>query len=606
MTKKKKAVTPKFFIFLLIVAVLVGGVLFAVHNIGDTSEMQTVTPVDQNPIGMEVENAGPETQEEEHIQVYSSSGPRIDLNKTVTAVSEANPSLYGFSYNVEVNRNETKSFNRAVPIDFGHAEDYSDQDGLLTFGGNHYRNTFAVGTVSVQDKVMKRSWEQAVGATGSWGGTGWTGQPLIIQWSDEIRPFLGIADSFKEKEGFTEVIYPAMDGRIYFFELETGNKTRTPIDVGVVMKSTPCLDPRGWPLLYVGQSIQQTNPGGKNVAFVFAYSLIDNSELTRFGGFDYFSDRNWQAYDGSPLISNDTLIYGGENGVLYTVKLNTEFDKSAGKVSVDPERLVKYSYKGTGYSTKDAEGSRWLGIESSVSCFEHYVYFTDNGGRLQCVDLNTMELKFVQDVNEDADATVVIDEYAAKDTICLYTASQVKNATVNGKYGYSFHRCFDGLTGALLWEQKWIASTGESNASGGTIATPQVGKGNVAGLVFYSMNSAALNSVCSDGNDYSLGGKIIAYNKLTGDVMWSVEQTAGFWSTPVLVYDENNKGYLIQCDQIGKVKMFDAISGNELASVDLGSRIDSTPAVYGQYLVVGTRGKGGNGEGAKIFCVKIS
>ena len=496
----------------------------------------------------------------------------------------------------------------------------------MTFGGNNYRNTFSCGTAPIVEKQMRRTWEQSIGGLGNWTGTGWTGQPLIVQWSDEVRPLLGVAEEFRQKQGFTEVIYPAMDGKIYFFELETGTKTRNPINVGAVIKSTPCLDPRGWPVLYVGQSIQSVNENNLPVAYIYAYSLISNEELARFGGHDYFSEREWQAYDSSPLIVDDTLVYGGENGVLYTAKLNTTFDAAAGTVAIAPESLVKYSYTGTGYTKTDAAGSRWYGIESSVSGFRNYVYFADNGGRLQCVDLNTMQLQFVADLSEDADATVVIDESYEDNTFYLYAASQVKTATAGSEYGYSYHRCFDGRTGALKWEEKWLASTGDSNNGGGTLATPQVGRGNVSHLVYYSMNLVALTgsnaqqtpaaasadeaqatpAEQSAGTQYALGGRIVSYDKRRGEVVWSIEQSADYWSSPVLVYDELGKGYLIQCDRSGFVKLYDALTGAELFSIDLGSRIDSTPAVFDQYLVVGTRGKGGAGDAAKIVCIKIN
>ena len=74
----------------------------------------------------------------------------------------------------------------------------------------------------------------------------------------------------------------------------------------------------------------------------------------------------------------------------------------------------------------------------------------------------------------------------------------------------------------------------------------------------------------------------------------------------MLVYTESGRGFLLQCDRDGYVKMYDAQSGSELSVIDLGSRIDSTPTVFGNYLVVGTRGKGGNGDAPKIVCVKIN
>ena len=605
MARTKRRVQPKFYIFLGIFLAIIAGVVLAVVKLKTKDNVLLQAAVTVTPVA-----TVPST-------VTPTPAPNLPSGLSVRAASEANPSLYGFSYKLQAKGNEVSSYNREPSISFGKDSEYTSAKGILTFGGNNYRNTFSYGTVEVSEYMLRRSWEQTVGGIGSWSGTGWTGEPLIIQWSDEIRPLLGVGQEFKDMDEFTEVIYPAMDGKIYFFELTSGKKTRTPIDLGVVVKSTPCIDPNGWPILYVGQSIQGQNEKKLNVAYVHAISLIDNQEICRFGGHDYFSDREWQAYDSSPIIVDDTLFYAGENGVIYSSKLNTTFDAVAGTVSLNPDRLVKYKYSGTGYSDKDSEGSRWYGVESSISGFRNYIYFADNGGRLQCLDMNSMSLQFVADLNEDADATVVIDESYPDNTIFLYAASQVKNATIEGEYGYTYHRCFDGLTGALKWEQKWIASTGDDNSSGGTIATPQVGKGNITDLVIYSTNLTALSSVTSAQIDnseeaseitggYTLGGKIIAYNKHTGEIAWTVEQTSDYWSSPVLIYNEIGKGYLIQCDRDGYVKLYDALTGSELASLSLGSRIDSTPSVFNNYLVVGTRGKGGSGEAAKIVCVKIS
>lgn len=612
----KRRVQPKFFLFLTILAALVGGVILVAGRLSgerhDEAATATATPVPTAPSA-----------------ATPTPAPPLPEGLSVSASGEANPSLFGFSYSIAVKREEAASYTRESPISFGDDKAYTDVEGILTFGGNNYRNSFSYGTAAVAQGTLREAWAKDIGGIDSWTGTGWTGQPLIVRWPDEVRPLLGVGEAFRAKEGFTEVIYPAMDGKIYFFELETGAETRSPINVGVVMKSTPCLDPRGYPILYVGQSIQSVNERNLPVGYIYAYSLISNTELARFGGHDYFSYRTWQAYDGSPLIVDDTLIYGGENGVLYTTKLNTSFDPATAALSIEPESLVKYNYTGTDYSESDAAGKRWYGIESSVAGFRNYVYFTDNGGRLQCVDLNAMSLQFVADMGEDADATVVIDESYENNTIYLYAASQVRTPALGGDYGYSYHRCYDGLTGALRWEGKWIASTGDENNSGGTLATPQVGRGNVSHLVFYSMNLTALTGASpqqADGaqqegeagaaedqpapaqdnaQQYALGGRIVAYNKLTGDVVWTIEQAADYWSSPVLVYDESGKGYLLQCDRSGYLKLYDALTSAELASIDLGSRVDSTPAVFGNALVVGTRGKGGAGGTAKIVCITI-
>ena len=108
------------------------------------------------------------------------------------------------------------------------------------------------------------------------------------------------------------------------------------------------------------------------------------------------------------------------------------------------------------------------------------------------------------------------------------------------------------------------------------------------------------------GGGYTLGGRIVAYDKSSGNIIWSVEQSNDYWASPVVVYDAQGKAYLIQCDRGGYVTMYDASSGIMLNSIDVGSRIDSTPAVFNDMLVVGTRGKGGSGKGPQIISIKIS
>ena len=53
------------------------------------------------------------------------------------------------------------------------------------------------------------------------------------------------------------------------------------------------------------------------------------------------------------------------------------------------------------------------------------------------------------------------------------------------------------------------------------------------------------------------------------------------------------------------LRMYDGASGSLVCEVDLGSRVESTPAVFNNILVVGTRGQYGSGEGSKIIGVII-
>ena len=282
--------------------------------------------------------------------------PELDAALTVTEQSADALSQIGFHSEIFVRRDQTTAYTREENIYFGRGDKYSDLKGVITYGGNNFRSSFAYGGVNALSGQLTTAWEKSIGqldcgADGVWTGTGWTGMPIIIQWDSETRALLGIAEEFKAKDGFTEVIYPAMDGKIYFFELNTGKATRSPIDTGIVNKGTAALDPRGYPLLYLGQGVQSTSAEGTYGAWFRVISLIDNSVISTFGGRDPASNRQWQAYDSSPIFASDadTLIIGGENGLLYTVKLNAQFDKEAGTVSVDPGRLVKYRYHFSGY-----------------------------------------------------------------------------------------------------------------------------------------------------------------------------------------------------------------------------------------------------------------
>jgi len=625
--KRRVRMQPRFFLILFVALATVIIVLLLVQKVqNDKKEVLAATPV---PTASAAPTATPK--------------PALPDDITVTRADSANPSQFGFTNAIKVSGKDVDSFTRDESLSFGRDNEYSSIPGVLTFGGNNYRNSFAYGSVTITDKRLRESWTKTIGALGNWSGTGWTGQPLIVQWPVETVKVMNVKQSFKDAAlPLTEVIYPAMDGNIYFLDLETGNATRDPINTGFIQKGTACLDPRGYPLLFVGQGIPVDNEEGNPSSYVHVYSLISGEQIEQFGGFDWFARRKWQAYDSSPMMTNDTLVYGGENGIFYSVKLNAQFDAAAGTVTINPDGLIKSRYEGTGYSRDDTAGARWFGMESSVSAFRNYAFFTDNGGRLQCVDLNTMAIKYVVDVTDESDSSVVIEESYDDNTIYLYTGSQTRNkgSDLPDGFGYSFQRKINGLTGAIIWEKRWICATGDASASGGIVATPHVGRGQISNLVIYSFSLAAQSNGATaaettesplpeeqaegettdtqaatqgevlpqpnaDGS-YSLGGRIVAYDKATGSIMWSIEQTNDYWASPVVVYDAQGKAYLIQCDRGGYVTMYDASSGIMLNSIDVGSRIDSTPAVFNNLLVVGTRGKGGSGKGPQIVCLKIS
>lgn len=537
---------------------------------------------------------------------------KLPQELAIEPVSEANPDNFGFKTKIMISGEEAASFLRSGDMRFESAKEYTKLPGILTFGGNNYRNTFVYGTQSVLEKKLTRIWAADIGSLnageglGTWTGTGWTGMPIIVEWPEKTRRILGIKQEFKDKEQLKEVIYPAMDGYIHFLELESGRRTREPIKLGVVTKGTASLDPRGYPLLYTGQGIPDTSGG----SWFRIVDLIKNEVIWKFGGVDPFSHRRWQAYDSSALVhaATDTLIAPGENGVFYTVKLNAVFDEAAGKVSVNPGGLEKYRYIGDGYGVSEEKDKRWLGIENSAAVFRNYAFFTDNGGRLQCLDLNTLELKYVVDVTDDSDVSIVLEEDPENSTFYLYTANEVdkQSGAASSGGGKSYHRKIDGPTGRIIWQNEWDARYGNTSSNGGTLGTPHSGRGKIADLVIFNATLVPVTYVEEGEEKQGNGGRLIAYDKQSGREVWRFEQYSDYWSSPVVIYDAEENAYIIQGDRNGKLRMHDARTGAALFELDMGSRMESTPAVFGDYLVVGTRGTHGSGESQKIICVKIS
>ena len=118
--------------------------------------------------------------------------------------------------------------------------------GVLTFRTDAFRQNAAVGTVNGMDS-LKIKWTaetgSSKGASQTYYGVGWTGQPAIVKWTWEVREASDMYDAKREKSGLREVIVAGLDGRIYFLDLVDGTATRNPIKMGYPMKGTPSLHP---------------------------------------------------------------------------------------------------------------------------------------------------------------------------------------------------------------------------------------------------------------------------------------------------------------------------------------------------------------------------
>lgn len=523
--------------------------------------------------------------------------PTPTLEPTPTPVPTFNPSPvagtmpsdFGLEEAIEDNGTVVDTYTRPEPIDFLEGDKYTELEGVITFRGNNFRDSAAYGTVTWTGQASE-PWTFSVGSmakksgSGSWTGCGWTGQPLIVKWPEETKRIMNLYDSAKNDPDLVEVIYATMDGHIYFLDLYTGEKTRDPINVGYPFKGAGALDPRGYPLMYVGSGDDST--AGDSRAFII--NLINGTVLYEFGVEDGFALRDLSYFDSSALVDaeTDTLIYPGESGILYTIKLNTQYDPNAGTISINPQ-TVKWRYKGArSLSTDTVDGSQgwWLGIEDSAIIWRGHAIFTDNGGHMICLDLNTMKAVWVQDTLDDTNCTPVLSLEGPDNHPYVYTSTSFHpnwRASENSTAPIPIWK-IDAVTGQIVAQNdtyhcQTIATPNQ--VSGGVQGTLAIGEKDLEGLIFVPV-------AMTEGTR----GKLVALNTSDMSVKWECDFAGYPWSSPVAVYDDSGKGYLVQCNKTGYIHLIDGQTGEIISEMSLGSNVEASPAVYNNMVVVGTRG----------------
>ncbi len=528
------------------------------------------------------------------------------------AVDSTQPSAFGIEAQLNVDGQNVDSYTRSEPISFGDATAYTQAEGIVTFRGNNWRNTATYGNAIVSEKKLTKVWTKVTGnlpkdyGTGFWSGSGWTGQGMAVRWPAEMLAQMNLNDDKKNKENLVEIIYPTLDGEVYFLDLEDGKKTRDNISIGLPFKGAGALDPRGYPLLYLGAGDATPARDGKErkVQEFFIYDLFKNQQLYSLGKYpDAFAPRDWHAYDSSVLVdaATDTLIVPAENGILYTLKLNTQVDAATGSVTVNPTDVVKMRYttqrsrngmtseviNDSGAKVQQLEDSYWLGMEASAVTWGQWLYISDNAGDMLCIDLNTMQIVWVQDILDDSNSTPILEVVDGHPY--LYISTSLHWTADGEKKGIIPVWKLDAITGEVVWRKDFNCNTVDG-LSGGVEGTGLLGTNDISDLVIYPI--ARTPDVEN--------GLLVALNKQTGEVVWQYEMGTYAWSSPVAVYDSQSQTtYLIICDTKGNMFLLDGKTGEKLNELNIGSNVEASPFVYNDMIVVGTRDE-------NIIGVKIS
>ena len=459
-------------------------------------------------------------------------------------------------------------------MDFLGPEDYAKVTGIVTFRGNNFRNSSSFGTAALNAAVFGDYWTVTTGGMSGggtyWGGSGWTGQPLAVQWPESTKKIMDMYDWAKEKDGLVEVIYATLAGRVYFIDMETGEKTRDSIYLGYPFKGAGSIDPRGYPLMYLGGGVS-----GEGTPRIMIVSLIDGEVLYTTGNGDPFAPREWSAWDSSALVDAETdqLIYPGENGVLYVIDLNSEYDEAAGTISIDPQE-VKFTY------TSSTADKYYYGMEDSAIAWRGYLFIADNGGDFLCIDLNTLQIVWHFDCLDDTNCTGVLEvDETGHPYIYLSTSYHL------GWRGWNALEIpiwkIDAVTGREVWHHSYDCHS-IADLSGGVQGSLSLGTGPLEGLLYVSV---ARYPNVEDGT-------LVALDTETGEEVWTYHSDSYSWSTPVTFYDTDGNGYVLYCSCInGSMYMLDGLTGELCDEFYFGVTTEATPIVWNNTVVIGTRGE---------------
>ncbi len=439
---------------------------------------------------------------------------------------------------------------------------YAGKESVYVFRKDLRRDADYGGKVKGTPREVEIAWafETAYDTThtrfGTWGGgSGWTGQPLYVKWTDDQQAlFKKSSPGLTADFGPEEIIVGSLCGKGYFINYQTGKASRQPLDLGNVVKGTIGLDPEYYNL-YVGQGVpRQAGPFGHQV-----FDLLKH-ERTFFFGPDPKAWRGWNAFDSNSIVAGGYLFWCGENGSVY------KYERSQGtlrRVSVMRYRI----------------GGMAPGIESSLCVYRNYGYFSDNRGNVICINLNTMKPVWYYNNHDDSDGTMVCREEGG--VPYLYTACEVDK---QGDSGICHFIKLNGLNGERVWETnipcRRINLPGKT-LDGGMYASPLIGSGDCQDMIFAN--------ICRNGASKS-AGELTAFSTKDGKILYTVPYGQFAWSSPVAFHNEKNEMFIFAGDASGIIRIIRGKTGEVVCKKVVGSNFESSPVVIGNTAVVGCRG----------------
>ena len=224
--------------------------------------------------------------------------------------------INNFSYEV-LTYNSDSTFN----FDFkGFEDSYSTSSyNILCFRGDPKRNSPSRGNIKGKPIKVRKDWvyktrkDVVPSRLGTWGGgSGWTGQPLTVQWNKEMKLKLGITDEeFINDNEAIEVTIGSLSGDIYFLNFENGKPTRNYLTVDGPIKELYRSKIKWLSLCWSRNSKTKKRMGS------YVLDMVSGKVVYHQPGIDPTLTVGG-VLDSNPLIDKNLLIiWPSENGLIY-------------------------------------------------------------------------------------------------------------------------------------------------------------------------------------------------------------------------------------------------------------------------------------------------
>jgi hypothetical protein len=254
---------------------------------------------------------------------------------------------------------------------------------------------------------------------------------------------------------------------------------------------------------------------------------------------------------------------GSESSRFWVIKLNRSYD-AAGLVQVNPQ--VVFTTPAWDQEVLSANGDDHASVESSVAVHGNTAYFGTSAGLIWGYDLSPLRTGGLPTATfrfytaGDNDPTPVIDDEGM-----LYIAGEFDRDLPRAReVGQLTKLDPSNAANPIVW-----AFSETTNVGSGIYGTPAIHGDSVI--------------VATDG------GRLIGLDRTTGFLQWELRLPGPLWASPVIVDD-----VLLLGDCNGFFHAFDVsnptVAPPELWSLELGSCIEATPAVWDGRIYIGTRG----------------